>query len=273
MLRPQGRWANRTRTVELSLLVTAVASVCFGQFPGGWVPSGSESYSARVVSQSGPVSIYKDSRLIALSPGDTVQVTQTIVAGPDGHATLQVSDGSTIEVFPNSELVFRKNTGNWKDLLDLIIGTIRVHIEHIGNQPNPNRIMTPTAVISVRGTTFDVSVDEEDETTEVDVEEGTVVVRHNLLPASRDATLHTGESIKVYKSVPIASNGLDPRTFGQYAVQFLKDLALTLGGNNPRLPNLGGGSGSPGDNCRAGTAGCAGSAPAPPPKLPAPATK
>ena len=35
---------------------------------------------------------------------------------------LQVSDGSTIEVYPNSQLVFRKNTGDWKDLLDLIIG-------------------------------------------------------------------------------------------------------------------------------------------------------
>ena len=78
--------------------------------------------------------------------------------------------------------MFRKNTGDWKDLLDLIIGTIRVHIEHFGNEPNPNRIMTPTAVISVRGTTFDVSVDEDDETTEVDVEEGTVVVQHALLP-------------------------------------------------------------------------------------------
>ncbi len=269
------RGPNRTRTVELSLLLTAAASLCFGQFPGGWVPSGSEHYSARVIAQSGQVSLFKDSRLYALSTGDTVQVTQVVVSGPDGHATLQVSDGSTIEIYPNSELVFRKNTGDWKDLLDLIIGTIRVHIEHLGNQPNPNRIMTPTAVISVRGTTFDVSVDEDDETTEVDVEEGTVVVGHKLLGSSREATLHTGESIKVYKSVPIASNGLDPRTFGQYLVQALKDLALTLGGNNAKLPGLGvpGGGGAPGDNCRPGTAGCGGSAPPPPPSLPAPATK
>jgi hypothetical protein len=261
------RWRNSKRAVELSLLLTAMASVCLAQFP--YIPSNAGEYSAKVVAASGQISLYKDSRLFALSSGDTVQVTQTIVSGPDGKATLQVSDGSTIEIYPNSELVFRKNTGDWKDLLDLIIGTIRVHIEHLGNQPNPNRIFTPTAVISVRGTTFDISVDGDDETTEVDVEEGTVVVQHKLLPVSRDATVHGGESIKVYKNVPIAKNALDPRTLWQYTIQGLKDVALTLYGGNAKLPNLGGlgSGGSVGDNCRAGTAGCGGSAPPPPPPL------
>ncbi len=262
------RWPCSMRTVELSLLLTAAASVCLAQYP--FRPSGSEAYSAHVVTETGQVSIYKDSRLIPLSPGDAVQVTQTIVAGRDGHATLQVSDGSTIEVFPNSELVFRKNTGDWKDLLDLIIGTIRVHIEHFGNQPNPNRIMTPTAVISVRGTTFDVSVDEDDETTEVDVEEGTVVVQHALLPSSRDATVHTGESIKVYKNIPIASSGLDKSTIAKYVLQVLRDVAVTMGGRTPKLGIPGGGGGL-GDGCKPGVPGCPGSAPpAPPTTLPLP---
>ena len=165
--------------------------------------------------------------------------------------------------------MFRKNTGDWKDLLDLIIGTIRVHIEHFGNVPNPNRIMTPTAVISVRGTTFDVSVDEDDETTEVDVEEGTVEVQHALLPGSRDATLHTGESIKVYKNIPIASAGLDKSTIAKYVVQILRDVAVTMGGRTPKLGIPGGGSS--GDGCKAGVPGCSGSAPpAPPTTLPTP---
>jgi hypothetical protein len=256
------------RTVELSLLLTAAASVCLAQYPH--VPSNADSYCAHVVSQTGQVSLYKDSRLIPLSTGDQVQVTQTIVSGADGHATLQVSDGSTIEVLPNSELVFRKNTGDWKDLVDLIIGRIRVHIEHWGNQPNPNRIMTPTAVISVRGTTFDVSVDEDDETTEVDVEEGTVVVQHALLPSSREATLHTGESIKIYKNVGIASSGLDKSTIAKYVLQILRDVAVTMGGRTPKL-NIPGGGGGLGDGCKPGVPGCSGSAPPPPPTtLPTP---
>lgn len=259
-----------TRVAELSLLAAVTASVCLAQYP--YKPFDSPSYSAHVTSASGQVSLYKDSRLVALSTGDLVQVTETIVTGPNGNAVLQVSDGSTIQVYPNSQLVFRKNTGNWQDLLDLIIGTIRVHIEHLGNKPNPNRILTPTAVISVRGTTFDVSVDEEDETTEVDVMEGTVVVDHALIPTGRVATLHDGESIKVYKNVPIATNAVDKSTVARYIIQMLKDVAMTLGSRGtPKLNIPGGGGGIPGDTCKPGLPGCPGSAPpAPPPPPPPP---
>jgi len=258
--------------VELSLLLAATASVCLAQYP--FIPSDASNYSAHVETESGRVSLYKDSRLVPISIGDVVKVTETIVTGPDGHATLRVSDGSTIEVFPNAQLVFRKNPGDWKDLLDLLVGTIRVHIEHWANQPNPNRLVTPTAVISVRGTTFDVSVDPDDETTEVDVVEGTVVVRHALLPTDRPATLHDGETIKVYKNVPIASNRLDKQTIFRYVLQALRDAALTIENrgihiNVPGSPGPGGGV--PGDNCgKPGTAGCPGSAPPLPPSTTAP---
>jgi len=191
-----------------------------------------------------------------------------------GYAMLQVSDGSTIEVFPDSQMVFRKNTGDWKDLLDLIIGRIRVHIEHFGNTPNPNRIMTPTAVISVRGTTFDVSVEEADETTQVDVEEGTVVVWHALLPSDRVATLHTGESIRVYKSVPIASNQFDKSTIFRYALNMIRDAAVTMATRGKiTIPGAGGGGGAAGgigDTCKPGTPGCGGTTPPAPPPPPPP---
>lgn len=254
-----------TRMVELSALLAFAASVCLAQYP--FIPSGAANYSAHVTSATGQVSLYRDSRLVALSVGDPVQVTQTVVTGPDGHATLQVSDGSTIEVFPNSQLVFRKNTGDWKDLLDLLVGYIRVHIEHFGDHPNHNRIMTPTAVISVRGTTFDVTVDKDDETTEVDVEDGTVVVQHALLPSDRVATLHAGQSIKVYKNVPIASRTLDKGTIFQYAVQMLRDAALTLGSRNYKI-NLPGGGAAGDGGCRPGTPGCGTSGPPLPPTTP-----
>lgn len=262
------RWLLSTRTVGLSLLLAASAHVCLAQYP--YIPSNAAGYSAQVLTASGQVSLYKDSQhLVPLSIGDPVQVTETIVTGRDGHAKLQVSDGSTIEVYPNSQLVFRKNTGDWRDLLDLIIGSIRVHIEHLGSNPNPNRIMTPTAVISVRGTTLDVSVDESDETTEVDVEEGTVVVRHLLLPSDRTATLHDGESIKVYKNVPIASNALDKSTVAKFILQMIRDAALTLSSRGVKI-NLPGGPSVPGDTCKPGTPGCGGTTPTLPPPPPPP---
>ena len=155
------------------MAMTAV--VCLGQF----LPSDAGNYAAKVVSLTGQVSVLKDFQPWALSVGDSIQVTQRIVTGPDGHAVLQVSDGSTIEVYPNSTFVFRKNPGNWRDLIDVFLGKVRVHIEHLGTTPNPNRVITPVAVISVRGTTFDVTVNDDDETTTVEVEDGTVEVRHN----------------------------------------------------------------------------------------------
>ena len=58
--------------------------------------------------------------------------------------------------------------------------SVRVQIQKWGTHPNPNRIHTPSAVISVRGTTFDVTVSGEDESTLIAVEEGQVDVRHAL---------------------------------------------------------------------------------------------
>src|SRR5580704_3719391 len=160
----------RSTTARLSLLMAMTAAVCLGQF----LPSDASNYAAKVVTLSGQVSVLKDFQPWALSVGDSIQVTQRIETGADGHAVLQVSDGSTIEVYPNSTFVFRKNPGNWRDLIDVILGKVRIHIEHLGTAPNPNRVLTPIAVISVRGTTFDVTVNDDDETTFVEVEDGTV---------------------------------------------------------------------------------------------------
>ena len=59
-----------------------------------------------------------------------------------------------------------------------------------------SRVMTPTAVISVRGTTFDVSVSDDDETTLVEVEEGQVEVQHALLPRGNAKVLSPGETLR-----------------------------------------------------------------------------
>ena len=120
----------QARLAKVSLLAAATAVVCLAQF------SGDSNWAAKAVSVTGQVSVMKDVTPWAISAGDSIQVRQTIVTGADGHALFQVSDGSTFEVFPNSQVVFRKNPGNWKDLIDLFIGRVRVHIEHLGNLPN-----------------------------------------------------------------------------------------------------------------------------------------
>src|ERR1700727_337976 len=162
-----------------ALLLIAAASTCFAQlFPA------SQDAAAKVITMTGQVSVLRDSQPWALNTGDLVQSQQVILTGPDGYAKFQTSDGSTFEVYPSSNVIFRKNPGSLHDLLDLFVGRVKVHIQRWGGQPNPNRIMTPTAVISVRGTIFDVSVNDYDGNSIVSVEEGSVEVRHTLKPGS-----------------------------------------------------------------------------------------
>ncbi len=123
------------------LLVIAAAQICSAQlFPV------SPEAAAKVLTMSGQVSVLRDSdsEPWALNVGDSVQAQQVIVTGPDGYAKFQTSDGSTFEVYPSSNVTFRKNPGSLRDLLDLFVGRIKVHIQRLGGEPNPNRIMTPT---------------------------------------------------------------------------------------------------------------------------------
>jgi hypothetical protein len=205
-----------------ALLVMAGAPTCFAQlFPV------SQDAAAKVVTMTGQVSVLRDSEPWALNVGDLVQAQQAIITGPDGYAKFQTSDGSTFEVYPSSNIIFRKNPGSLHDLLDLFVGRVKVHIQRFGGQPNPNRIMTPTAVISVRGTIFDVSINDDDETTIVSVDEGSVEVRHALKPGA-PKIVNAGESLHVYKDEPLAKSLIDKNELFHRIVRGLGDAAYRV---------------------------------------------
>jgi hypothetical protein len=251
----------RSTTARLSLLMATTAAVCLGQF----LPSDASNYAAKVVTLTGQVSVLKDFQPWALSVGDSIQVTQRIETGADGHAVLQVSDGSTIEVYPNSTFVFRKNPGNWRDLIDVILGKVRIHIEHLGTAPNPNRVLTPIAVISVRGTTFDVTVNDDDETTFVEVEDGTVEVRHALLGGNA-AIVNAGQVFRVYPREPIAQR-MDKGNVARQTLRIVVNVIAIVGrSSGPGKITLPGGNNGPG----VGDTGPKLPPPPPPPNLPPP---
>jgi ferric-dicitrate binding protein FerR (iron transport regulator) len=229
------------------------------------------SAAATVVTLVGNVSVLLDNSPWALREGDSVRPRQVIVTGPDGFAEFKVAaDGSTFQVFANSRVVFRENPANWRDLLDVFIGQIKVHIQKLGNQPNPNSVRTPTAVISVRGTIFDVVVEEDTDTTFVSVDEGQVEVANLTYPSGRGKLLNPGESIRVIKNVPLAKT-VDKGSVMQGAIraaaEALYQVILRTG------PSAGGGS--PGGTIPSG--GASGDKPkpgppttTPPPPAPAP---
>ncbi len=231
------------------LLVAALAGVCAAEVPWAGAPG-----AAKVVVVTGQVSVLRDSVPWALNVGSWVQPQQMVISGADGFAVFEVSDGSTFEVYPNSRVTFRSTPGNWKDLIDLWLGRIKVHIQKPGGLPNHNRVHTPTAVISVRGTTFHVSLEDEDDTTLVLVEEGQVAVQHRLLPRGDPKLVNSGEYLRVYKNEPLANKLIDKGSAVKYAFRSLRDALYTLVYRTPRT-----GGGIPG----AGTGTAGGSAPLP----------
>lgn len=233
-----------------------------------------ESVAAKVVTLNGQVSVLRDNSPWALNVGDQIQPKQIIVTGADGFAVLRVSDGSTFEVFPNSRVIFRDNPGNWGDLLEVFIGRVKVQIQKMGGQPNYNKVRTPTAVISVRGTVFDVTVEDEDATTLIAVEEGQVAVQHSLLPRGDPKIVNAGEWIRVYKNQPLTAKSMDHGGVIRAALRAAADAMYEVVYRGPRTPSSsGGGSGSGGGgvgDCGkpGGCKGSGGDAPPPPPPPP-----
>ncbi|OFV99841.1 MAG: hypothetical protein A3H28_08845 [Acidobacteria bacterium RIFCSPLOWO2_02_FULL_61_28] len=197
--RKGGLWA---RPYVSSLVAAAVCAV--------WITAGSPPAqaqfgpdTARVVTLTGRVSLERLGELWVLAAGQTVSAGQVVVTGPDGFAQLELADHSTIEVFPNARLLFRANRFNWRELLELYIGKVRLQIQHLTDGDSPYRVTTPTAVISIRGTVLDVVVGPTQETL-VQVETGSVGVRHRLMPG-REVIVESGQSLQVLPNVPLAA--------------------------------------------------------------------
>jgi len=254
-----------------TLLLAALVVVCLAPL------AGQSTAAARLVLMTGRVSVLNDGAEWALSLGSVVKPQQMIITGPDGYAQFQVSDGSTFEVFQNARMQFRANPPNWQDLLEVLIGRVKVHIQHWGNIPNHNRVSTPTAVISVRGTVFDVVVEDDDYTTLVSVEEGVVAVRHQHQPGDAKE-LRAGESIRVFMNQPIAGTQVN---HGAVVRALLRAAEQAIYQTVYRTPNGAGGPGS-GGSAPGGSSGASGqadkgkattpggSAPPPPPPTPPP---
>ena len=221
-----------------TLLIASAFAVCA-------VPL-SAADAAKELVQSGNVSIIRDASgyATALMDNTLVNPGYTIKTGADGYAKLQVSDGSVFEVFPNSEVVYKK-TNSVGDLLNVWLGKVKVVIQHLPGIPNPNNVTTPTALISVRGTVFDVDVEDEDGTTFVSLDEGVVDVHHRL-KASNDVHLLPGGSVRVYPNQPLTpfkDNGHALYKIYQLGQRGLQDLIWS----RPGGPG-GGPAGSPGGN-------------------------
>jgi ferric-dicitrate binding protein FerR (iron transport regulator) len=234
-------------------------------------PMSETGSAALLITSGGRIVVQRNSSPWRLAPGEYVYPNEFITTGDDGWGMFKVSDGSTFEIYPNSKIAFRTNRGNWEDLLELWLGKVKVQIEHPGGLPNNNKVRTPTAVISVRGTTFDVEYKPDDDSTTVLDEEGSVEVA-SVFNLDNKKLLNANEMIVVYKNTSLArrvdTGGIFKRVF-QSAMDALTQQAINSRSSVPAAP----GGGTPPPTTGGGSPGDKNNTPTPPPPPPPPPTQ
>jgi hypothetical protein len=81
-----------------------------------------------------------------------IQAGDELRTGPGAQLILTAPDGSYMVVSENSKLVVEDFwSGNFKSIMNLMLGHVRFYIQHFGGRPNPYSVRTPTALIAVRG--------------------------------------------------------------------------------------------------------------------------
>ena len=144
------------------------------------------SIEAKVTSISGRPTISGNGRNnVRLANGTALQPGDEIDTRAGGRVVIDLTDGSQVIVMPGSRVVVGSftNAASLRELMQIILGRIRVKINHFKGKPNPYRVKSPTASIAVRGTEFEVIVEPNGETRIV-VFEGSVAVSSLRDPAN-----------------------------------------------------------------------------------------
>ena len=108
---------------------------------------------------------------------------ESVIDTRDGRLLLTLRlDESQILLQPKTRIVLHQPSPNNWNSLELLLGRIRAFIQKRTGGAPPFQLGTPSAVIAVRGTRFDVDVDKKG-TTEVDVLDGIVEVTGLSVPS------------------------------------------------------------------------------------------
>ena len=138
-------------------------------------------------------------RFIELGENAPVLAGDVIKTNAGGRVVLGLADGSQAIISENTTIEIRDLRNSPRTIFNVLRGKTRVKIEKMGGKPNPYRVTTPTTVIAVRGTAFDVFV--KNERTDVYVNEGEVSVINILTPA-QEIILAPGQFTRVEPTAP-----------------------------------------------------------------------
>ena len=250
---------SRNKSLRPVAFAAVLALLCLGS-------AHAQGRPVAVVEQlMGQVSLMQDGHVDhPLSMGEGVKAQLTIVTGPSSYAKFRLEDNSTFEVYENSTVVFKEDWPAWSHLLNVILGRVKVFIDH-SKGPNNNSVTTPTAVISVRGTIFDVVVEDSDGTTLVSCDDGAVQVR-NLTAPGIEPVLGPGQWVRIFRGQGLMGNRISKDPIQRVLLQAARDAIQVALRQHVGLPGGAGGGvpagGAPGAQ---GDKGKGGNAPPPAP--------
>ncbi len=159
--------------------------------------------SAKILNSSGSVEITRPSgsgmNRVNLRVGDELLNGDVIKTGADGRMIIGLKDGSQAIISRNTIVEIKDAVNSPRTIFNIIRGKTRIKIEKLGGKPNPYKVTTPTAVIAVRGTIFDVFVSKNE--TKVFVVEGEVSVAMLAVP-DVEVILTPGQFTRVKENEP-----------------------------------------------------------------------
>lgn len=198
--------------ISLATLMVLVYFVAAGQTPE---PVSLPVGSATIADFKGEVTLHSLQGDVTASRG-VVLAPESVIETGKGSTLLNLPDGSQILVKPHSKVILKTPNSVKGYSLELIIGKILAKIQKRFGETPPFRMGTPTAVITVRGTRFEVQVDNKQRTS-VEVYEGLVEVA-GAADNSRPVLARPGYATRVELNKdpeqPHPMAGTDDRAFG-----------------------------------------------------------
>ncbi len=183
-----------------------LVACCLMQAAGVWADSQIKAVAGRVeIRKAGQTGW-------ALAGCNTVIANNDMLrTGPDGRAEVSHDDGSEVLLAPSSQILFNYagSTGNRRlatRYATAFFGAIYFVVREALPKPALYRIYTPTAVLTIRGTRFGVTVDPVDGATLLEVTSGTVMAKNLIVPG--EYYVKTGQRTRILLNQPALAPSL-----------------------------------------------------------------
>lgn len=217
------------RLTPLSLAVLLLgAGLCL------WGSSALAAAAGQVQFVAGPVQLDRGGRSQAVVKGAQVEAGDVLRSGPTGQAQIRFTDGGVMALYPQSQISIGAysdsalaGSGEDRFAVRFVQGALRAVTGKIGQRnPQSYQVITPTAVVGIRGTAFkifmnaegEVEVSGEHNTIEVCTDAGCVEVK------PREAVrVPSAEQLPVYTHTRALLPLPLPRESLQSGEQFLQD--------------------------------------------------